>query len=84
MPRSGRPPVLLQPPATGRTVASRAAALAQAAKTPVDLVLLDLGLPDLDGVEVRRRLRKAQPGCVLVMLTTCSTEMELVPEDGDG
>ncbi|MGH3585151.1 MAG: response regulator, partial [Pseudonocardia sp.] len=43
--------------------------LTRAADGVFDLVLLDLGLPDLDGVEVCRRLRAEQPGTVLVMLT---------------
>jgi DNA-binding response OmpR family regulator len=43
-----------------------------------DLVLLDLGLPDLDGVEVCRRLRLAQPGTVLVMLTARHEEIDVV------
>ena len=55
-----------------------AEALARAAVGPLDLVLLDLGLPDLDGVEVCRQLRVSQPGCVLVMLTARSAEMDVV------
>jgi DNA-binding response OmpR family regulator len=55
-----------------------AAALTGAAVGPVDLVLLDLGLPDLDGVEVCRQLRRAQPGCVIVILTARSAEMDVV------
>jgi DNA-binding response OmpR family regulator len=43
-----------------------------------DLVLLDLGLPDLDGVEVCRQLRACQPGTVLVMLTARADEMDVV------
>jgi DNA-binding response OmpR family regulator len=43
-----------------------------------DLVLLDLGLPDLDGVEVCRRIRAAQPGTVIVMLTARTDEMDVV------
>jgi DNA-binding response OmpR family regulator len=54
------------------------AALQAAAGHPFDLVLLDLGLPDLDGVEVCRRLRGAQPGAVLVILTARTEEMDVV------
>ncbi|MEI4272147.1 response regulator transcription factor [Klenkia sp. LSe6-5] len=43
-----------------------------------DLVLLDLGLPDLDGVEVCRRIRAVQPGCVIVVLTARAEEMDVV------
>jgi len=55
-----------------------ATALKLAAESSVDLVLLDLGLPDIDGVEVCRQLRRLQPGCVLVMLTARSEEMDVV------
>jgi DNA-binding response OmpR family regulator len=55
-----------------------AAGLASASATMVDLVLLDLGLPDLDGTEVCRQLRRAQPGCVLVILTARAAEMDVV------
>ncbi len=57
---------------------SGTAGLARARTGAVDLVLLDLGLPDLDGVEVCRQLRRLQPGCVLVMLTARSAEMDVV------
>ncbi len=57
---------------------SGAEALARARTGAVDLVLLDLGLPDLDGVEVCRQVRSVQPGCVLVMLTARSAEMDVV------
>jgi DNA-binding response OmpR family regulator len=45
---------------------------------PADLVLLDLGLPDLDGVEVCRQLRASQPAAVLVILTARTEEMDIV------
>lgn len=53
-------------------------ALREATLAAYDLVLLDLGLPDLDGVEVCRQLRARQPGCVLVMLTARKDEMDIV------
>jgi DNA-binding response OmpR family regulator len=54
------------------------AALGEAGRAEFDLVLLDLGLPDLDGVEVCRRLRATQPQTVLVMLTARREEMDVV------
>jgi DNA-binding response OmpR family regulator len=53
-------------------------ALREAERRDFDMVLLDLGLPDLDGVEVCRRLRSAQPGTVIVMLTARTDEMDVV------
>ena len=53
-------------------------ALREAERSDFDLVLLDLGLPDLDGVEVCRRLRAAQPGAVIVILTARTDEMDVV------
>ncbi|MCF7552719.1 response regulator transcription factor [Pseudonocardia sp. WMMC193] len=45
---------------------------------PPELVLLDLGLPDGDGVDVCRELRRLLPGAVIVMLTARGAEMDIV------
>jgi len=49
-----------------------------ASAEPFDLVLLDLGLPDLDGVAVCRELRKAQFNAVIVILTARDEEMDVI------
>jgi DNA-binding response OmpR family regulator len=54
------------------------AAVREATVAGFDLVLLDVGLPDLDGVEVCRQLRSRLPECVLVMLTARRDEMDVV------
>jgi DNA-binding response OmpR family regulator len=53
-------------------------ALAEAVRGELDLILLDLGLPDVDGVDVCRELRGLQPASVLVMLTARREEMDVV------
>ncbi len=60
------------------TLAPTAAAAQEAAQAGADLVLLDLGLPDLDGVELCRRLRRALPDAVLVVLTARDSEIDVV------
>ena len=57
-------------------VSSGQQALANA--TGVDAVVLDLGLPDLDGVEVCRRLRRRAPQARVLMLTARTTEADVV------
>ncbi|WP_028937973.1 response regulator transcription factor [Pseudonocardia spinosispora] len=53
-------------------------AIDEAARSNFALVLLDLGLPDVDGIQVCRRIRATQPQTVLVMLTARTEEMDVV------
>jgi DNA-binding response OmpR family regulator len=53
-------------------------ALAVAGRTPVDLVVLDLMLPGMDGLEVCRRLRQADEALPVIMLTALGTEADRV------
>ncbi len=43
-----------------------ATALATLAAGPVDMLLTDIGLPDMTGVELARKARAAQPGLPIV------------------
>ena len=53
------------------------AAVKAASLNPLDLIVLDLGLPDIDGVEVCRRVREFSDAHVL-MLTAQDTELDKV------
>jgi DNA-binding response OmpR family regulator len=53
-------------------------ALDNARAAPPDAILLDLGLPDLDGVFVCRTLRRALPAVPIVVLTARDTEVDTV------
>ena len=57
--------------ADGNTAAAR---LSDAADRSIDLVILDLMLPGLDGIEVCRRLRSARPDLPVIMLTALGEE----------
>ncbi len=48
-------------------VASGQEGLAQVASRQPDLILLDLGLPDIDGLEVTRRLREWTQTPIMVL-----------------
>ena len=55
-----------------------AAAFRLAASTPVSLIVLDLGLPTWDGLEVCRRLRAEGKAIPVLMLTARAEEMDVV------
>jgi two-component system response regulator AtoC len=61
------------------TVETGEEAVAQAADEPPDLVLLDITLPGIDGIEVLRRLKAQDPAITVVMLTAIE-ELKVVVE----
>jgi two-component system, NarL family, response regulator LiaR len=58
--------------------ATGAAALDLARRLTPDVVVLDLGLPDMNGVEVTRRLRAELPTTEVVILTSSERDDELL------
>jgi DNA-binding response OmpR family regulator len=54
------------------------AARSMAREEPPDLILLDLGLPDGDGVDVCRALLVDQPALPIIILTARDTEIDVV------
>jgi DNA-binding response OmpR family regulator len=45
---------------------------------PIDLVILDLGLPDMDGLDLCRQLRTAAPDLEILILTARDQEIDIV------
>ena len=54
------------------------AAWSEAVSGDFDVVVLDLGLPDIDGVEVCRRIRRDVPAMPVLMLTARSDEVDVI------
>lgn len=65
-------------------VAEGQAAIELGSGEPFDLVLLDLMLPDLDGIEVCQRLREVKPVVPILMLTARGAEADKVAGLGAG
>src|SRR5690606_11534928 len=56
-----------------------AEALARARATPVDVVLMDLRMPVMGGVDAIRELRREVPGARVLVLTTYDTDKDVLP-----
>jgi DNA-binding response OmpR family regulator len=55
-----------------------AEALADMARRAYQLAIIDLGLPDLDGVDLVRRLRAEQPDAVVIVVTARHDDIDIV------
>jgi DNA-binding NarL/FixJ family response regulator len=56
-----------------------AEALARAAATDVDVVLMDLRMPEMGGVEAIKELRRTAPSVRVLVLTTFDTDRDVLP-----
>jgi DNA-binding response OmpR family regulator len=61
-----------------RTAGDGRVALETVLDAPPDLIILDVGLPGMDGLEVCRRVRDVRPQVPILMLTARDGELETV------
>jgi len=55
-----------------------AGALTESARTPHDVLLLDLGLPDMDGLDIARTLRARLPDLLIIILTARTDDIDVI------
>lgn len=58
--------------------ASGAGAVREAAARGFAVAVVDLGLPDMDGIAVCHRVRELQPGCLVVIVTARTDEVDVI------
>jgi two-component system, OmpR family, KDP operon response regulator KdpE len=61
-----------------REAATATKGLSQAAEHPPDVIVLDLGLPDIDGIEVIRRIRQWSLTLPIIVLSVRSRERDKI------
>lgn len=65
----------------GITVVGEAAngleAVSLAEQTQPEVILMDIGLPEMDGVEATQRIKKSHPGIRIIMLTSKDNERDV-------
>jgi DNA-binding response OmpR family regulator len=65
--------------AVGRVgTGTEAIKVVESERPPPDLVLLDLGLPDVEGFDVCRRLVQSQPSLRIIVVTARTDELDVV------
>lgn len=69
---------LLKPQYEVHEAASGSSALQKAGELEPDLVLLDIGLPDISGLEILSRLKNLRPSPVVVMVTAYEQVKDVV------
>jgi two-component system alkaline phosphatase synthesis response regulator PhoP len=59
-------------------------AIDRVAGVAVDLALVDLHMPEMDGVAVAHEIRKRLPNCKILLLTGSLENSELIAAEADG